>query len=395
MKSPLLLALLTLSLAANACFVVRELRAALAKSPAAHSAASTSSHAASRSAATSAQLSSAPITLWQRLAQGDPAALATLRAAGWPEQTLQRLAAALIDARFHTQNSALENPSRDYWQEHHRNAAAFDAFAQNRSAQNHEKAALLQSLFGDAYISPEAQAPAFQGIPREKAAAILAIKADYASLRRDLNETPNYSNSSYEELSAALTREERADIARALTPGEFFEYELRSSVTASELRYNTAAFEPTEAEFRALFRIKNPLDEPAFDLDAAAARKLRKDTEAALDLEARRILGEARFQQFVLSRDAEYRRFYHLSQHLQLPTETARTAYALKANIDHRSRALDADPATTPAARLALAQEAESRLTTAFGSKGMEIYKLNSRYLELLRVPPSERPRTR
>ncbi len=394
MKSPLLLAFFALSLAANGYFAVREHRASLAQSPTASPAPSPSSHTTSRSTNPSAQSSSAPPTLWQRLNQGDPAALATLRAAGWPEETLQRLAAALIDERFRAQNTAPDNTSPNYWQEEPDTIASLQSSAKNRSAQSREKTALFKALFGDTFLPPKTQLPALQGLPPEKASAVLTIKADYAALRSEIYATNNGASSPEKQL-ALLAREERADVARALTPAEFFEYELRSSVTASELRYNTAAFEPTEEEFRALFRVKNPLDEAAFTLDAAAARKLRKDTEATLDIDARRILGEDRFQQFVLSRDAEYRRFYHLTQHLQLPTETARTAYELKADIDRRSRALDSDPATTPAARLALAQEAESRLTTTFGPKGMEIYKLNSRYLELLRVPPSERPRTR
>ncbi len=384
----LLFALLATSLAANGVFVVREHSSARAPI-----ATDQSLPPADHPGGAAASSASSP-TLWQRLAHGDVSTVAALRSAGWPEEILQRLVTALVAERLHAHRTATLAPSQNYWIEHQRTAAAFDTYHTTYRAKERENSALLKTLFGDDYLPPEATEPGLQGLPREKAAAILRISNDYADLRREIYAKHGEGTLTGKQL-ALLDREERADIARTLTPEEFFEYELRNSITASELRYNTAAFEPTEEEFRALFRIKNALDEPAFDLDPAAARKLRKDTEAALDVQARAILGEERFQQLVLSRDAEYRRFYHLSKHLDLPAETARTAYQLKADIDRRSRALDADPATTADERTALAQEAEARLTALYGAEGVKIYKHNSRYLDLLRRPPSERPRGR
>ena len=48
---------------------------------------------------------------------------------------------------------------------------------------------------------------------------------------------------------------------RILTPAELEEYDLRNSNTGRAMRRELAAFNPTEEEFRAIYKLRQPVDE--------------------------------------------------------------------------------------------------------------------------------------
>jgi len=96
-----------------------------------------------------------------------------------------------------------------------------------------------------------------------------------------------------------LEKEKRADIERVLSPEELHTFDLRNGAGSSRLRNHLGAFQPTEAEFLALY--------PFFKAAAAAesgpsaqpmSRETRLAQRAALDEEVRRVLGAQRFAEF-------------------------------------------------------------------------------------------------
>jgi hypothetical protein len=88
-----------------------------------------------------------------------------------------------------------------------------------------------------------------------------------------------------------------------MTPEELHVYDLRNGAGAQRLRNHLGAFQPTEAEFLAMY--------PAFNAAPSAdavrptqpiSRDVRQAQQAAFDAEVRRVLGPERFAEFEKSR---------------------------------------------------------------------------------------------
>ena len=94
----------------------------------------------------------------------------------------------------------------------------------------------------------------FGDLSEEKAGRLKRLLADYDELRKKLRNSPSSAALSIHAPEyQLLEKEQEADIARLLSLDELFEYELRSSETARQMRMLLPNFEVTETEFRALF----------------------------------------------------------------------------------------------------------------------------------------------
>src|SRR3954469_15078380 len=95
-----------------------------------------------------------------------------------------------------------------------------------------------------------------------------------------------------------IEKQREAELAQVLTPEELEEYQLRNSSTANSMRAQMTGFQPSEEEFRRIFRIQKVYDSEfasAFDVtdDTQAEVKARAQQEAqnALNDEVKKILG--------------------------------------------------------------------------------------------------------
>ena len=344
---------------------------------------------------------SAPI--WEKLRAGDASALIELRAAGWPDDILRELVVVLVNDLYRDRERAAQNSfqtSADYWKER-----SF-VFQSSKAvlALKREKQELLKKILGPDY-NPERDldAPGYATLSPEKAAAVAAIVEDYQMLRADLDEDgPSPFMVIFpedREKRALLVKEQRADLARALTPEELLEYDLRNSSTAATMRVTMESFEPTEQEFRAIFALQHESDERLRLLavtDSKAAASARTKAKSEIDTQVKQLLGDQRYAELQRSRDNEYRRLYQMSQLLELPPDSVATAYEIKTDIDNRARILklppnpDADAiARHAAARLALADEAERRFADTLGPRGFEVFQASSTFIKNLRTPPA------
>jgi len=99
--------------------------------------------------------------------------------------------------------------------------------------------ALFQRRYGD--------------LPEEKARQLKRVIDDHAEVLQKWAQSPGRRTAAADDEHQLLEKEKTEDIARLLTPQEFFEYELRSSETARQMRRLLYGFDTTEAEFRELF----------------------------------------------------------------------------------------------------------------------------------------------
>ena len=88
-------------------------------------------------------------------------------------------------------------------------------------------------------------------------------------------------------------------MAQILTPQEQEDYLLRVSNTANRLRSQIAGFEPTEQEFREMFKVMRKFDDVfGRQFNTPAERERQGAAEREREAEFRRILGEQRYREY-------------------------------------------------------------------------------------------------
>ena len=111
----------------------------------------------------------------------------------------------------------------------------------------------------------------------------------------------------------ALRKKLRGELATVLTPEQLEEYELRSSDTAQNMRWELSSFEPDEAEFRAIHGYKQALGElnvAQNDEDKPLTpdeQKAKRDKQKALDESLTTTLGTNRVAEYKFMSNYEYR----------------------------------------------------------------------------------------
>lgn len=323
---------------------------------------------------------------WQRLAA--PAAtdlVARLRAAGFPADMIR----AILEARFKDELYATmqaldpEMTRRPFWKNSQQNPQVWGAVSRLQREQEKQLRALLgerddpNQLFEQAMLGRRVD-----GIPPEKAAAVLAVMRDYDQRRMELMSEPMSILS--REGRGALDREQRAALARLLSPRELEEFDLRNSPLAIYMRAELAAFAPTEDEFRTIFRLR---DEFARQYESAlpgveTAERIRARQEAAQRVVAQiqAALGPVRGEEFTRKADDSYVQASRILERLQQPRENVDAVLAVGRDLTARASALEANRSLDEPARRAqqaeLYDEARRRLTPLLGgSTGFEIYR--------------------
>jgi hypothetical protein len=197
---------------------------------------------------------------------------------------------------------------------------------------------------------------------------------------------------------ALLDKEQRVDIAALLTPQELLEYDLRNSSTASQLRSQLAIFNPTEDEFRAIFKIQQAFDDQYGSVSSIAMsmeqRRQRTEAQKQLLPQFQAVLAPDRFAAFQQATDPAYQTINRLVARLELPPETSTQVVTLQKDIQQRAMsaqtALDITPEQRAAQLAALNQEATDKLTQTLGARGFEAYKANGGFwLQMLQPRPA------
>src|SRR5690606_32925705 len=106
-----------------------------------------------------------------------------------------------------------------------------------------------------------------------------------------------------------IEKERRAEMAKILSPEQLFEWDLRHSSTAQNMKWQMQAFDATEEEFRAIFKMKVAAEEArgtASTEEDKAQREARHKLENQVRDELKATLGEERYKEYQRSEDHEY-----------------------------------------------------------------------------------------
>ena len=324
---------------------------------------------------------------WSRLETRElPDLVARLRREGFPPEIVRAIVLAQVNALFAARRQALDPAAgnRPYWKDQSLDPAQLTALRQL----SREQMAMMRTLLGADAESGDPLRDLYQNrtftfLAPEKAVDLRQLLRDYDERRSDLF-AEGFNSLTDRAKMTALDKEQTEAIAALLTPEEFTEYKLRSSNTANVLREQLSAFEPTEEEFRALFKLREPFDEK-YNLSSGSSMVMneqiareRSAAEKAVNEQFKATLSPERATAYDRSTDYNYRRTSQLVTRLELPAETTDRVWQAQKEFEQRRNDVYrlATPDQRPLMLKSLQQEAVATLTTMLGNeRNVEAYR--------------------
>jgi hypothetical protein len=329
-----------------------------------------------------------------RLLSGDLKELVpNLRAAGFPPRVVRAIVAATLDEQFAERRRKImgDQPEVPYWKPGS-TASLFSSpqMSALRQLAREEQDTLKQLLGPDSATSELSrfyQQRMYGDLPPGKMDAIQRIQQDYGELRAQIYGDAGNGATMLpwdREKLALLEKEQRADIAAALTPEELQQYDLRSSSTAQRLRSQLAYFNPSEQEFLAIYNKQSQFDQQ-HNLTAMGGMmtpeqmRQRSADQKQLQDQIKAVLGDQRYVDYQQSTDSGFLAANRIVSTLQLPAQNAAAAWTLQQSIQQQATSIRTDRSLPPEQRMqalqTLTAQAEQQLTALLTQPGADAYK--------------------
>jgi hypothetical protein len=322
--------------------------------------------------------------------------VANLRAIGCPEETVQDIIYNDVTKVYAEKLRALsrQNASGEYWKS--------DEYSYNSERNRkyreltEEKKALLIALLGvdldkvrrERQGIPDYEAARTAYLPEEKRKPAEEIRQRFQDLEQaTYQKYRDYYGPERTAELAEINKQREAELSKLLTPTELEEYKVRTSQTATQMKYDLAAFEPSEQEFRALFKAREAYDQATMNLrfggpdpDKPEETKLMAEATKLRDEEAKKVLGEERYKEYKRAQDYGYRELYQLAQRSGLPKETASKVYDMKEATEAQARQIRSDQNLSAEQRqqalLEIKNLAEKAVQESLGEKNYKNYQM-------------------
>ncbi len=333
---------------------------------------------------------------------------------GCPEETIQDIIIADIAKQYARRRAELRAslPAPPYWQApdkfEYDSAAALEINDQ-LAALDQEQRALVRTLLGVDY---DAEIAKFTGEPAptdvrldflsaDKQPEVASILAKYADLENEYFGGPEGVSQPVDEADLRHLEAQRdAELAKLLTPDEFFEFQVRNSTTAHALQTKLEALDPSEQEFRQIFKLQKTMQDTLaqqFDPDPLKNQEIRdqvvKDAQAAFNDELKKELGPDRYTAYVRSQDQDYQALVQIADRYALPKAKADKVYEMKMVAERQREQVATNPDLTEqqrtAALAAIARESQRSVVAELGSDLYEAYR-ESGGSWILQMPASE-----
>ena len=343
--------------------------------------------------------------------------IANLKAIECPAETIRDIIIADVAKLYARRRAAVRARGQPYrfWQtgDAWENGPAADpAIRKQLQGLDAEERALVKHLLGVDLATElakfgngdEEQERMYGFLSPEKRQQVLDLQARFDALEQEV-----YANSKGvmldedQEQLKAIQKQKEAELAAFLSPDELEEYQLRNSPTANGLRSQLTGFEPSEEEFRKIFKLQKTFDDEfsqAFDStdDRQLEIKARAQQEAqdALNAEVKKALGPARYNEWVRAQDGDYRTLSQVAERFELPQETTAKVYDMKQEAEKQKQKIEGNPNLTEDQRnnalAAIARETERSVAAAMGGNVFRAYqKAGAQWLQNLgisSVPP-------
>lgn len=357
--------------------------------PLAHEASATAATAPATSPVTDAAGGGAKTkTLWELLRSRDPKEFAAnLRAAGFAVGSVRGAVYALLrDLQTAERVKAVGLITDGSFWKSSVSREETAAYGKEISRLWLERDRIMRSIFPEEQLAFTLKMQArFGSISAEKMERISALEQDYGEMESQLRAQSNSSvmrmpwNS---DQMAFLEKEKLKDLQGLLSPQEFEHYQMKGSSTGASLQRILDGFDPTEQEYRDIYRQRAALDDAMRTKGllyrmSPEAQTAQRNTEASL----KNALGETRYAEYQRSSDSAYQMALRVTRDLGLPATTANAVYEMQRDIRQRETDVRMGKTQNPADRTAqlnaLSAELKQKLSTLLGPAGAEQYTKN------------------
>jgi hypothetical protein len=335
--------------------------------------------------------------------------IANLRSIGCPEETIRDIIIADVN-KLYDQRKREITASTNKFQFWKTGNMFTDVMNPERiekvQALNKEKRDLLTDLLG---YAPEEKADflaAFNPfetmldfLPQAKQNEVMDVFMKYQAKQAKLFEGGAPDEDAMKQMQK-LRKEMDTELAGMMSPQDYEQYQLRMSDTAMGMRMSLGSFDPSEQEFRDIFKLKKTYDDNYGAMNYGDLTKEERDKAAAAkkesDNQIKALLGDTRYVEYERSQDWNYQQLSRVVEKAGLPKESAVKVYDMKKAAEDEVKKVRADKSLTKEQRqealAGIRTETEKSVQTVLGDKAWSSYqKQNSAYW-LKNISPDPKP---
>ncbi len=341
---------------------------------------------------------------WSQLESEDyPTYIARLRQIGCPEQTIRDIVISDLDKLMAPKLLALNpvKPDLKYWEPDDKELwtdVDQRAWEAQRQQIDFEKRDIVQELLGADLVAEREKVRGQQDyfgrrldfLPEEKRIEARKILERHSAEERAVREKTWEEGEPLDREDTAALRELQqsrdAELQSLFSPSEWDQYQLRLSPTAYEVRDSFFGMHPTEAEYLAVFRLREAFDrkwkdEPDTGANAGTFEQRQQD-EAALDQSIALALGPERYLEYQRAQDPTYRQLRVAAARYGVSGGDVTEAYGLQRAFEEERTRLDQmadlDPEQRADAVRAMREETARMMQTRIGPRAYEYFRRHS-----------------
>lgn len=314
---------------------------------------------------------------WSRIESTDLRVyIDNLRQVGCPEETVRDIIIAKVCKLYAPKLQREHGAVCGYWQRIRLNSAEADAHFRELLQ---ERNSLLKDLLGVDLNdgSNNSSDPRLSFLSRTKADEFRRLENKYADqAERIVTASDGLMTPEERDALEALRRQKAAEIVSLLTPEEKFEYDLRNSPLAQRLRNELGAFEPSEAEFRAIYQAQTTKQNT--EMAAPSGHDSNADDQAFSEEQLKSALGADRYAEYQRSKDSDYQCLLKIADRYNLSRDTAVQVFDIKQRVEAQCAEVMADPQYTSEQKQAwlktVRDQVGSTVGGILGDKGFSVY---------------------
>ena len=322
-----------------------------------------------------------------------------LRRIGCPEKTIRDIILADVNKLYKTKRRAASGQKKfEFWKANAMFGMGMDKDnVETMRELNAERDELLKQLGIESsfesemslILNPLQQSLGF--LPEQKQVAVMKELQGIQSRIAELSED----GSADIEMVWKAQRETEESIKGMLSEDEYTGYLLRRSNTAHQLRSQIAGFDPSEEEFRTVFKLKRAFDEEygeiGINLDLLEEQLKAQKT---LNEQIRQSLGDERYADYERAQDYQFQQIHSSLKKADLGTGEAIQVYDMQKVAQDAALQLRGDQTLNEAERRErlrqIRNETESAIQQVVGTEGWEKFNRPSNTRWLQSISPNE-----
>ncbi|MGP8234214.1 MAG: hypothetical protein ACLQVW_02215, partial [Limisphaerales bacterium] len=331
--------------------------------------------------------------------------IANLRAIGCPQVTIQDIILTDVMRLYAQRRGQYYQNGREFkfWETNEKRKLKQPQLEEREkqlAAINKELPAVLRELLGINYerelnkyfVDSDEDNRRLAFLTEDKRSQVLALRDQFEGERERvlyLEQDGQPSPGALEKLRD-IQREQDAAFLRVLTPREKEEYDLTMSPTADRLREQLVGFNPSEQEFRDLFRRQQAID-LAYQFENTnddAVRAAQAAAEQTMLAEFKGDLAPDRITQLDRSQDPEFQKLCVLAERFDLPTEAAQTLVDMRQAAEEEKRQVlsnkDIPPERVEVVLKAIQAETEKTARATLGEDAFTQYAPSAAWIQKL-----------